>query len=32
MTRGAIRVAMALAIGIAGATPAAALPTMIRIG
>ena len=32
MTRVAIRVAMALAIGIAGATPAAALPTMIRIG
>jgi len=32
MTRGAIRVAMALAIGIAFATPAAALPTMIRLG
>ena len=32
MMRGVIRVAMALAIGIACATPAAALPTMIRIG
>jgi hypothetical protein len=32
MTRGAIRLAMAIAIGIGGAAPAAALPTMIRIG
>jgi hypothetical protein len=32
MTRGAVRLAMAIAIGIGGAAPAAALPTMIRIG